>query len=138
VDRLKQPWDLDVQRLYRGRLYQEIMTLMERSRSYQRAIRLLSARKERHDGETDRLWALSNAYWLAGMSKQAATTMDQYLAFNASDSATLELCIKVYKAVKDVERVKACRRLLSKANATPAGRPLWEWRRTKRRRAKQR
>jgi predicted membrane-bound spermidine synthase len=127
VRRLNDPvWDLDVQRMFRGRFYSEVQLLMNRSKRYGRAIRLLNKRREPFDGETDRLWALANAYWRARRWKKAAQTMDQILDYNASDSGTLELCTKVYRKVKDEQRARACERLLRLADAKPAGQPLWD------------
>jgi hypothetical protein len=112
--------------MFRGRFYSEVQLLMNRSKRYGRAIRLLNKRREPFDGETDRLWALANAYWRARRWKKAAQTMDQILDYNASDSGTLELCTKVYRKVKDEQRARACERLLRLADAKPAGQPLWD------------
>jgi spermidine synthase len=127
MGRLDDPvWDLDVQRIYRGRYYDEVLLLMNRSRRYARAIRLLKRRREPLEGETNRLWALTNAYWRASRFKEAARTMDRVLEFNASDSGTLELCVKVYRKVKDEARARACEGLLRLGDAEPAERPLWD------------
>jgi spermidine synthase len=126
VRRLTVEWDLDVRSLHRSRLYDQIAVLAERSRQYDRAVRLLASRQEPYDGEYNRLRALAQAHWGAGSPRQAAKILDEVLAYGLGDLATLELCTKVYKATKDQAAVEACQQLLDELQEKPRGKSLWD------------
>jgi hypothetical protein len=125
VRRLDDRTNNDALRLQRVRFYRTINYLGRQSRAYDRAIRLLTSRKEPHDGEVDRIQALVEIHKAAGHPRQAARAMDELMAYNIMDPKLLTLCEEVYRGIKAHGPADACRELRLRLKPEPIQRPLW-------------
>lgn len=123
---LERPWAIDARQVQRARVYEQIHELARRSGAWRRAIQLLERRRERDDGELDRLWTLTNAYWAVGRRGEAARAMDRVLGFNYLTRGSLRLCVRIHGAGGDARMARQCERMLLASGLAPTDRRLFE------------
>jgi predicted membrane-bound spermidine synthase len=126
VQRLDDAWDVDVQQVYRARLYEQIGELVELTGDADRGIRLLTRRREAYDGEFHRLLSLAKAYHRAKRTREAGKILEEVLKYGIPDREILQLCTRIYDALKEEDRAKACRRTLSIVDERAPGKTLWD------------
>jgi len=122
----QRPWEIDARQVQRSHVYEQVLELTRRSGAWRRAIQLIGRREEPCDGELDRLWALTNAYWATGQRAEAVRAMDRVLAFNDLTEGSLRLCVQIHRAAGNKRTARQCERMLLASGLAPTDRRLFE------------
>ena len=122
---MKRPLDPDARRLDWATLYENVDTLIGKTRQYARGSKFLGKQRTRYHGELFRLLFLVDALAKQRRYPEAARAMDQLLQYGLLDTRYLRLCERLYRKVKQPAKVARCTAQRLAITRVPQGVALW-------------